>query len=446
VAHLYWNVFNRCADEPGLLGWTQALYGQNPYTGLLTREAIVQGFMSSPEFTITYGARMNSYVANVNSSVMSQIRTDVFYDPGGNVVFHLSSGAVDFNTEYWYTLSLSSYLRKDGFVVDFDSAQSNGSSYVAAFGSATAVPGSYYDAITWADLVVTYQTYEVVYGCGLCYDWYDPFDYSFIERGGQPIDSGITFGAWVWLAPVIVARTASQTITLGNTGGAPSGIPGPRSVFNLKVKAFIRPPYIYGPDSCYAYWPGIGTIIQPTVYKGDGRGFDPWSFNVRAISSIMLSTAGYILPGTSYNYTGVSEQYAFDGLQNGALVADSVLNDCHLLNRRGRASTNDMHVAVSGTAPLVTANFYGSASDPVSSVSPHAPPTSWNITATVNTSNPLLPTYTLVYTHKCYPDFEVYEGGRPLYQFQASGNDPATLAYCLAGLGQISGIKAGSLF
>jgi hypothetical protein len=285
---------------------------------------------------------------SAHGQVLTQSRTDVYYDAATNRVYQISSGSIDFNTEYWYSLQMASYLRQNGFTAGFGSGNTNGTSYVTTYAEAPASSGAVFDVINWVDLIIAHQTYEVVYGCWDCYDWYDPYNYSILARDGDPIDTGITFSVWVWAAPIMVVRTLWQQIQLGNTGGSGNGIPGPRNVFYLKVKAFIRPSYVFGPDTCSTG----GFVVKSTVYKGDGRGFDPYSFNYRAMSSIMLSAGGYILPGTTYHDTGLSEQYASDGLVNGVLTPDPVLDDCYKLNRRRRASNSDMHVAVSGPPPL----------------------------------------------------------------------------------------------
>ena len=106
-----------------------------------------------------------------------------------------------------------------------------------------------------------------------------------------------------------------------------------------------------------------------------------------------------------------------------------------------------MYHGVSGGQPIVATQFSAAINNPVSFQVDSQHNIDWNFIVAINTSNPLLPTFSLTYTHDCYPDYEVYEHGRSLYTFAAVGHNPITnIAPCLYGFGQISGIKSGSLF
>jgi hypothetical protein len=173
------------------------------------------------------------------SQIFTSGRTDVYYDAQTNKVYQISSASTDYTTEYWYTTRINAGLRKNGFVVASGITNTNGTAYASAYSETFAEAGAVYDVVTWVDLIVEYQTYEVVAGCYTCSDWYDPFNYSFVAAKGDPINTGITFGVWVWASPTVyVARTAYEVIQLGNTGGR-ANTPGPKNVFDLKVRSFI---------------------------------------------------------------------------------------------------------------------------------------------------------------------------------------------------------------
>jgi hypothetical protein len=372
----------------------------------------------------------------------------VYYDQQTNKVFQISSGSVDYSTEYWYSLRINAGLRKNGLVVAGALGQTAGNSYTSVYSETQAETGAVFDAITWFDIVVEYQTYEVVAGCYSCSDWYDPFNYSFVSQKGEVIDLGITYGVWVWAAPtIVVSRTVSEVIQLGNTGGR-ANLPGPKGVFDLKVRAFIPVNWIWGPDACFVTHPTDGVIGMSTIYGGDGRDYNPFELTAyRGMSSIMLSSAGYIL-GIPFHNTGRTDRYVADALQSDGqtLKQDAVLHDCYLLDNWGRASFTNMHVAVSGSAPSISANFYAGISNPVSPPGV-TPDINWNITIAINTTNPITPSYTVNYTHDCYPAYEVFHGAQPLYGYKPPGHNPLTnLAPCLYGFGQIVGSTAGTIF
>jgi hypothetical protein len=93
----------------------------------------------------------------------------------------------------------------------------------------------------------------------------------------------------------------------------------------------------------------------------------------------------------------------------------------------------------------MSARFYGGAADPVSAFP--APQTNWDVTVSIATINPVFPSYTVQYSHNCYPAFEVYIGSQQIYGFMPSGNNPfLDIIPCLLGIGQITGQSIGTVF
>ena len=258
-------------------------------------------------------------------------RTDVYYDQATNKVYQISSGTLDYNTEYWYSLHISAVLGKNGFTVAPVAADSNGTSYASAYSETQGETGAVFTASADYYLKAQYQTYETVPGCGSCSDWYDPFNYSFVSQRGEVINSGITFSVWVWASPaIVVTRTVTDLIQLGSSGGRVT-MPGPKNVFDLTVRAFIPAKFVWGPDMCFQST-ATGLNFKSTLYAGDNRDYTPFTgLDYRAMSSIMLSSAGYILPGTTFKNTGISKRYAADALQadGKTLKEDTVRHDCY---------------------------------------------------------------------------------------------------------------------
>jgi hypothetical protein len=85
-----------------------------------------------------------------------------------------------------------------------------------------------------------------------------------------------------------------------------------------------------------------------------------------------------------------------------------------------------------------TVNFVGSAKDPLEPQT-LSPSISWNLTVTINESNPAAPTAQVYGTHTCYPAHNVKVNGTVVYDSQANYHMPAYnnvayLAGCLSGM------------
>jgi hypothetical protein len=104
-----------------------------------------------------------------------------------------------------------------------------------------------------------------------------------------------------------------------------------------------------------------------------------------------------------------------------------------------------MHISTSGGPGQVSTNFYGSSSNPVTLASYATPSIDWNVTLSISGNNGF-PIYTVQYTHDCFPAYELYAGNQRIYDYKPSSYNPMSFAACLAGFGQINGIKRGSLY
>lgn len=218
--------------------------------------------------------------------------------------------------------------------------------------------------------------------------------------------------------------------------------------FDVTVRSFIPRPWVYGPE------PGcIGADGRQMIYNGNDRTYERMNFSVKTMSRvILLPDTGAEVPGTRYNYTGPTRRYeAATGLApNGVtLYEDSVLHDCYKLDDRGYASTSDMHIDIAGSAAskFATARMYGSAGNPLTppGVTPNI---NWDVTVQVSKANPMVPTYSILFTHDCFPAFEVYVGSQRIHEWTPTGYNPITdIAYCLSGFGAISGgPRSGQIF
>ena len=377
-------------------------------------------------------------------------QTDMFYDDGQNLVYAVTSVDADYYTQYYYTVEMQTYITKLGYWLGTWESFGYWSTDYGSGGAVAVAPGEpgvELTAISYYYGVTRYMTYEVVYGCWDCYDWYDAYGYSLIAGTGGPWE-GPTFSVWVWAAPLIIARILEETTDLGD-GGAKFRPPGAPQDFDVQVRSFIPAPWVdsvFAVDSC-----GINPLHQ-VIYNGNNRGFARGTnYNVKTHSNLFLRPdAGGQAPGSYvYHYTGHTERYekatglAPDGI---TLLRDPVLHDCYKLDDSGFAPTGNLHADVSGNAGarLASAHFYGGAANPLVF---GAPEISWDISVSIsNPTPPLLPSYTISYTHDCFPAFEVYIGSQGIHQSSPAGYDPVSdISYCLLGFGQISGLVSGTV-
>ncbi|HEX5480765.1 MAG TPA: hypothetical protein VFY79_13700, partial [Dehalococcoidia bacterium] len=161
-------------------------------------------------------------------------------------------------------------------------------------------------------------------------------------------------------------------------------------------------------------------------YAGDNRSdFDPdGSFRTRQTVIVVpeeASSASGIASGTApMEETGTTRQYASDALDDHSLNAsddDGVLQDCHLENDVGHASTSDMHIAVTRTSPhSVSAHIYGNASNPlipdIVGWVRQIFAITWDYTINLDTSTQVTKWSIIEGCHDYFPAFQVYVNGQ----------------------------------
>ncbi len=177
--------------------------------------------------------------SSTSAQTLTESRTDLYYNSATNQLYGVTSASIDYNTQYYYKLEIRSTLRRDQSTASFD-GWSNTGSYAETHTGTTVISGSSYEQYNSFYLNIEYQTYEILAGCSVCYDWYDPFDYSYISQKGDLDSWGPTFSVWLWSPPVIAVRAFAQLIELGDSGAA-AQLPAPKRVFSVKVRSFIPP-------------------------------------------------------------------------------------------------------------------------------------------------------------------------------------------------------------
>ena len=96
-------------------------------------------------------------------------------------------------------------------------------------------------------------------------------------------------------------------------------------------------------------------------------------------------------------------------MANGTIDAadeDGIPNDCDLFHDSGFAGTSTFTQSVNRIDPhTVQISLHGWPADPLIIGSPHI---DWNLTITIDTTDPNRPHYTINGTHDGFPDHEIY--------------------------------------
>jgi hypothetical protein len=244
------------------------------------------------------------------------------------------------------------------------------------------------------------------------------------------------------------ARNANQTPTAAH--------------YNVSYASYIPVDNIPGPRPCI-YYGFTNPPVLPgpyfIIYKGDA-----FRQTYRTTQSVVM------IPGASHNYsvfvnTGPTRNYgaaspsgppdsngatlgsvALSDIYSGAYAGsdeDDAPGDCYKWNAKGQSATTNMgpsNVTLSyGLANSgASVTFTGSAKDPLE---PQlvSPAISWNLTVTINESNPAAPTAQVSGSHTCYPAHIIKVNGTVVYDSLRDYGMPARnttqyLAECLTGI------------
>lgn len=130
-----------------------------------------------------------------------------------------------------------------------------------------------------------------------------------------------------------------------------------------------------------------------------------------------------------------------------SLLSDTVLHDCYRLDNIVPESTAAMYSLYSGTPGIsVNAEFFGAAGNQASLLGPNTPPIRWDVTYSINATNPTYPSYSLQYNHTCYPAFEAYIGSQFVYGYKPWSNNAIFVSGCLLGaIPHVTGTAIGAV-
>ena len=211
--------------------------------------------------------------------------------------------------------------------------------------------------------------------------------------------------------------------------------------FTINVSTFIPGNHVVGPPQafCLNFSEPRAGIWKQLFFAGDNRSFSATagSYKTRQLVTVVAKEAadedGIKDDTTPANLVGETKAYASDALEDGSIDAaddDGVLNDCHLLHDRGRASNASMRISVTRIdAHKVSAHLFGGAANPLVI---GAPAIDWDFTITLDTSGSQ-PQWTLQGAHDSFPAYEIYINNVSIYAFDP-GPPPYTLVDHLGGL------------
>jgi len=222
--------------------------------------------------------------------------------------------------------------------------------------------------------------------------------------------------------------------------------------FVISMSDYIPVDHVLGPSPCF--FNGTIPTNNQLLYLVDAyRGTYRTTQSILSIPDARYDYGFYANTGATRNYGGGSPANGifanlssylvsgdiYTGLYGGA-DEDNVQYDCHLWNNKGHADTGNMqNYSVSfPTATSTSVLLSGSAGNPLE---PPGADISWAMLVNVDDTNKSSPTAYVVYSHTCYPAFNVKVNGTVIYDSQNIGypqsNMTAYIGPCLGGLGRI---------
>jgi hypothetical protein len=134
--------------------------------------------------------------------------------------------------------------------------------------------------------------------------------------------------------------------------------------------------------------------------------------------------------------TGLTKQYGYGSPANGTTLSyldeDGVPSDCYRWTGTQQAPYSSFTYSTSSGGSNVGAiTFAGSASDPFENA---LNAVTWQITTTINVTNPSAPTAKVNYNHTCYPAHQVKVGANNtvVYTYTPPEDDTVYIGLCLA--------------
>lgn len=223
-----------------------------------------------------------------------------------------------------------------------------------------------------------------------------------------------------------VRQGANSALQLSSVLG--SGDVAALDQYKIRLAAFMPGNYAEAAplmSSCLASQTGMSSNL---LERGDDRlAVDPGgsaSFRLQqrvvVIPNAAADADGLVNGTTPINAVGLTREYASDALTNGAAKVDdgdddSMLFDCHLLERRDRASNSGMQVQVTRTGPQsVEARLQARVGDPSYPLSHLGGPLQWNLTVTIDESSGR-PLVSVSGEHGEFPAFELFVNDKLVY-------------------------------
>jgi hypothetical protein len=205
--------------------------------------------------------------------------------------------------------------------------------------------------------------------------------------------------------------------------------------FNISYAAYIPVDHIPGPTSC-VYAPTKQLVNK--LYLGDAnRGSYRGTQSMFVVPDVHVADNFFRATGETRNYglgspaggNNIQGIRAAGGLWFG-IDEDAFAGDCYRWNASDFGPTNDMNGPIVSypTNTKAQLNVYGTTSNPLE---PAFAQIRWNMTITVDDSNPNAPTAQVSYTHSCYPAHIVKVNGTTVYEYWPPRNDTMWLHECL---------------
>lgn len=379
-----------------------------------------------------------------------QTQSEIWLDTWPGQAAGITATVADYNTYYWYDLSVWGFLYENGAYRGYCWANTSGYYSASCAVMSPLNPGSEYVNHGYHDVTATYYApgpVNVPYG-SYCYYyscWWDYYGFSLLS-----VDPYYYPSYGNYFAPgtqISVSSTTTKSFQSESRKRAP-GSAGRE--YYLTHKSFI--PYdnaLSGNplDQCY-YWEGGTNVGSMVFYSGDYRQWTYWG-TYRTIQSQWASPSQARNPAgyrNAVNDAGMSNSYAMSGMvansssptgfwiDYNSIPEWDPLWDCRMRHGRDKGSINGPgNYATRINNQSITSYFSGEAANPIAPLS-YLGPIRWTINTqlTENVGNPTMLNYTITGFHTCFPAHEVWADNNQLYsRFPTSVSQAAP---CLLGI------------
>ncbi|MDQ2841361.1 MAG: RICIN domain-containing protein [Acidobacteriota bacterium] len=180
----------------------------------------------------------------IQTNYNTSVQTNITYNSTAGLVNVITTVDWDYNSEYYYSSHVVNTNTVNGVYRNSNVTDVQGFDTLTY--SLALNPGDYLQVNSHVTNQELYTVSQAGQGCtSSCNYYYDPYDYSFIAGSGEGEDRP-DFNGVVWIVPIIVAQRTATKILGSSQSGSSYTVPGPKNIFDIKLRQFIPAAFVLG--------------------------------------------------------------------------------------------------------------------------------------------------------------------------------------------------------